>query len=57
MKSGCKVGVNGDEMVLNLTCLSDTGIMRSHQNLMKQMKIWLPRTSLSKREGARDSSR
>ena len=42
MKSGHKVGqqrVNGDEMVLNLTCLRDTGIMRSDQNLTKQTKI------------------
>ena len=45
MKSGRKVGqqkVNDDEMVLNLTCLSDTGIMHSHQNLTKQTKIQLP---------------
>ena len=48
MKSGRKVGqqeVNDDEM----TCLRDTGIMRSHQNLTKQTGIQLPRAGLAKR--------
>ena len=52
MKSGRKVGqqkVNGDKMILNLTCLRDTGIMRSHQNLTKQTGIQLPRAGLAKR--------